>query len=318
MKLSVLGLVAVVACGSSAKQPDAASGASADAALDAVQPTGTHHHYVLDLVTLPNTTTSVNDDGFDLDGDGQVNNALGALSHDVDAQTGVDIQAMENIAVDQGTVLMLADFQGTSFTNATNAGFTTYVGMNAIPAPCNGPGDTVCRHHLQGDGTFDVAAMPRDPQLLGDVHIGTFKGGGGRVSLALSVGGGVPQLYTLLGARTEIAAGATEFIGKIGGAITKTEVTAKVVPAIQATLMIPITRDCMNLSTPPGCGCPTGSGGANVLALFDTDHDCAVSTFEVEGNSLFMSLLTPDVTIDGQPCVSIGVSVHAVAATFTP
>ena len=36
-----------------------------------------------------------------------------------------------------------------------------------------------------------------------------------------------------------------------------------------------------------------------------------------KGNSLIMSLFAPDLTIDGMPALSVGVTVTAVGATFT-
>jgi len=43
-----------------------------------------------------------------------------------------------------------------------------------------------------------------------------------------------------------------------------------------------------------------------------------ISVMEVEQNSLIMSLLAPDVTINGQPALSVGVKIEAVEACSRP
>jgi hypothetical protein len=43
-----------------------------------------------------------------------------------------------------------------------------------------------------------------------------------------------------------------------------------------------------------------------------------VSQAEIKTNSLIVSLLAPDVTIDATPALSLGVGVSAVHAAFTP
>jgi hypothetical protein len=39
---------------------------------------------------------------------------------------------------------------------------------------------------------------------------------------------------------------------------------------------------------------------------------------EIRNNSLIQSLLAPDVTLEGQPALSLGFGVTAVKAAFTP
>ena len=109
------------------------------------------------------------------------------------------------------------------------------------------------------------------------------------------------------------------------GALKQEDVNNKVIPAIQKSLVRIIARDCTMLNMPPGCGCADGSTGKTILSLFDTTtangtagHDCAISVEEVKNNNLIRSLLTPDVTIDGEMALSFGIKVTAVAGVFTP
>ena len=52
-----------------------------------------------------------------------------------------------------------------------------------------------------------------------------------------------------------------------------------------------------------------GSRGKTFLGLLDANHDCVVTDDEIKNNSLIMALLQPDVMIDGQMALSIGVGV---------
>ena len=70
-------------------------------------------------------------------------------------------------------------------------------------------------------------------------------------------------------------------------------------------------------SGPPDCGCTPDSIGAHWIYFADGDHDCQVTVSELGSCDLFQTLLAPDVTIDGQGMLSVGVEVTAVAATFT-
>jgi hypothetical protein len=47
------------------------------------------------------------------------------------------------------------------------------------------------------------------------------------------------------------------------------------------------------------------------------DSDCMITVDEIKNNSLIVSLLAPDVTVEGMQALSLGVSVHAVVATFS-
>jgi hypothetical protein len=103
-----------------------------------------------------------------------------------------------------------------------------------------------------------------------------------------------------------------------GGAVTKEDIDNKVIPAIQTQLVPIIMRDCTMPTMPPGCGCAADSTGKTILGLFDTNpKDCAVSVDEIKTNSLIVSLLSPDVTINGKMALSLGIKATAVKATYT-
>ncbi|HTR51722.1 MAG TPA: hypothetical protein VMJ10_13495 [Kofleriaceae bacterium] len=329
-RISLLALVLAAACGSSGSKPADATtdspkpiDAPPDVAVDAsAMAAGGHYHYVIDRELIPTTNQQARDYGLDLNNDGMVDNQLGMVIATF-AGMGLPIQSTADTAVNNGTILMLADVQATALTDATDAGFTVYVGENPQPPPCNGPGDTTCRHHLQGTGTFDVAAMPQDTPLVGAFASGTYTGGPGHIPLEVIVIGGSPLTIDLIGARAQVTANVSAIPqGIIGGGIPQSEITTKVYPGIVSAGNTQIAADCNDPTNPPTCGCTSGSTGATLLGLFDGDYsgdarDCMLELQEVSMNSLIQVLFTPDVMLEGQMALSLGIGFTAVPGGFT-
>jgi hypothetical protein len=287
---------------------------------DGGQPTpeGMHYHYVANKVFVPTSTTESRDYGLDLNGDGTIDNQLGATLSALKSQGGFDIQATIDQSVNEGSIILLADFQTKDFMSSSAAGVQVFLGKNPMPAPCNGSADTTCGHHLDGTGSFEVdTAGPQNAALAGKIVGGTFTGGPGNLSLQIAIGGTNPIELDLIGARAKGSGisetGITSMI--FAGAVTKEDIDSKIIPAIVPQLTTTIQRDCTALDTPPDCGC-TGTG-ATIINLFDTTHDCMVDVDEVKNNDLVSSLLQPDVTIDGTMALSIGIKATAVKATYT-
>jgi hypothetical protein len=303
-----------------------------------VVPEGTHYHYVANAVFVPTSNTQAREYGLDLNGDSQVDNQLGMVLSTL-AGMGFDIQATLDTAVAEGSIILLADFQTKDFTNTTAAGIQIFLGDNEMPAACNA-GEmynemtkTGCKHHLDGTGSFSIAAnSPTNAALGGKIINGTFTGGPGNLSLQIALGGTDAIKLDLIGARAKGSMISDAMIGSgtsggmiLAGAVTKEDIDTKVIPAIQAQLVPIIARDCTDLTNPAGgCGCAADSTGKTILGLFDTlkadgtaGKDCAVSVEEIKNNQLIVSLLAPDVTIDGKMALSLGVKATAVKATYT-
>ncbi len=288
-----------------------------------VVPEGTHYHYVANKVFVPTTNTQAREYGLDLNKDGTVDNQLGMVLSTLGSM-GFDIQMTLDEAVKEGSIILLADFQTKDFMNTTAAGVQVFLGANPTPPACNGSADTTCGHHLDGNASFDIAqGSPTNAALGGKVVNGTFTGGPGNLSLQIALGGTEAIQLDLIGARakgssiteTQIGSGTTG--GMIfAGAITKEDIDTKVIPAIQTQLVPTIERDCPN-ATGPTCVCMDGSTGKTILGLFDANDDCSVSVDEIKTNSLIVSLLSPDVTVDGKMALSLGVKATAVKATYT-
>jgi hypothetical protein len=280
-------------------------------------------------VFVPTTNTQAREYGLDLNKDGTVDNQLGMVLSTLGSM-GFDIQTTIDAAVAEGSIILLTDFQTKDFTNTTAAGVQVYLGTGEMPAACNS-GETYnevtkmgCGHHLDGAGSFSIDAnSPTNAALGGKIVNGTFTGGPGDLSLQIALGGTEAIQLDLIGARakgsgiSDTAIGTSTSGGIVfGGAITKDDIDMKVIPAIQLQLVPIITRDCPN-AVPTTCTCTADSTGKTILGLFDADHDCKVTVDEIKNNSLIVSLLSPDVTINGKMALSLGIKATAVKATYT-
>lgn len=288
-----------------------------------VIPEGTHYHFVANKVFVPTTNTQAREYGLDLNADGTVDNQLGMVLSTLGSM-GFDIQKTIDTAVADGNIILLADFQTKDFTNTTAAGVQVFLGANPTPAACNGSADTVCGHHLDGMGSFSIASgSPMNAALGGKIVNGTFTGGPGNLTLQIALGGTTAINLNLIGAKAKGSSISADGIGMgttggmiFAGAVTKEDIDTQVIPAIQTQLIPTIMRDCP-MPTVPGCGCADSSTGKTIVGLFDANHDCTVTVEEIKTNSLIVSLLSPDVTVDGKMALSLGVKATAVKGTYT-
>lgn len=302
---------------------------------------GTDNPYVVSKIALPASATEATSLGLDIDGvagdsnngiDNQLGTFLGSLRG---IAPGLNLSMSLDTAVDEGSVALLANIKATALDNAANSGMWVYIADTAAgkitPAPCVDANDTVCRHHLDGTGMFEVkAGTATDTKLAGTIMAGTFKGGPGVINLQLSLNAGsAPIDLPLQQAKAEIKVTATGFGtgSKLGGGIKQTDIESKIHPAIESIVDDLVARDCTGTPmTPPNCGCTAGSTGLSVLGFLDTaPKDCAVSLAEV--TTTLNSLLTTDMDLfkadgtlgtDGvSDSVSLGIGVQAVKGTYT-
>jgi len=300
-----------------------------------VTPTGMHYHYVANEVHVPTTTAEGDEYGLDIDQMGdKTDNALGMVLSTLGG-FGFDIQGEIDKAVATGSIILLADFQTEDFSSTNSAGIQAFLGdpATASPAPCNtgevydDMAGTGCGHHLSpSGGMFSIKSdSPQNAALGGKIVNGTFTGGPGNLSLQIAIGGGTLQL-DLIGARAKGTGisenGITSMI--LGGAITKDDIDNKIIPSLQTQITGLIAADCTALDMPPDCGCADNSTGSKVLGIFDTKlangmdgKDCAVSVDEIKNNNIVVSLLQPDVTVDGKEALSLGIKATAEKATYT-
>jgi hypothetical protein len=303
--LSLLSALPLVACGSDGDP----------------QPEGPHYGYVVSEANVPVSNTQAAEFGLDLDGDKIADNQLGAVLAAL-AANKFEVQKAITGALSTGDIILLVDLQTKSFSSSGGTGLQVKLGdtVTAMPRPCSSTSDTVCRHHLDGTGTFTLAAgSPDNAAVAGKIAGGTFNGGPGDISLKIALGSPTGIQLDLIGARAK-ASGISETgieTLTVAGALTQEDLNDQVIPAIHSQIVPIVTAQCMMPTMPPGCGCAAQSTGATILSLLDsTPKDCTITVDEIKNNSLLKSLLAPDVTIDGRMALSLGIQVKAVKATI--
>jgi hypothetical protein len=305
---------------------------------DLPTPEGPHYALVANKVFVPTNNNQAREYGLDLNNDKTVDNQLGMVLGTLSGQ-GFDVQGAIDEAVAEGSIILLVDFQTTSFSAAGGAGLSIKLGDVPTPAACNagemyecklGNGTECntgeagctcagCGRHLNGAGSFTIdPSSPMDAVVRGKVVGGTFTGGPGDIHLEISLGGTGAIALDLIGARAKATgisdAGMESVI--LAGALTKEDLDTKVIPAIHGQIEPLITEDCPTPAA-PDCGCMAGSTGKTILNLFDTmPKNCAVTVDEIKNNTLIQSLLAPDVTVDGKMALSLGIKATAVKGTF--
>jgi len=312
-----------------------------DGANTGTPPTGTHYGYVVNKANVAPTSQPGHtyiDYGLDLgtatnatlDGkvDNQIGQALVALAQFFDVQGTVDT------AINTGAIILLIDFQTSSFTSAGSSGLTVKFGdkTNAQPPPCANAQDTTCGGHLKGGATIGVATdSPADASLTGKVANGTFTSNSGDVGLAIALGdAATPVMLNLVHARVKASTITADGIAtaNVGGLITQTELQTNVAPAILASVNNLLTAaGCKPDGTPPGCGCTTPSNATGIiLGSIDGDvttspKDCKITVDELLGFGAVQAVIKAD-SCSQDTCAtpdsySIGVQVTAVKATIT-
>jgi hypothetical protein len=318
-RLSVLSSMSLIACGG--------GGGGGDTVIT---PTGPHTQYVVNAANVPTNPTQVKSFGLDLGSpkankqDGMVDNQLGTVLSTLSTM-GFKVQDGITTAMQDGSIILLADIQSEDFMSSDAAGISILLGANPMPAPCSDPpANTMCGNHLKGTGSFTVAAnSPMNAALAGKISGGTFDAGPGDVTLQITLGGATPISLALQHARAQVQGISATAITSavIGGEVSQADINSQVIPAVQQQLPPLIMRDCPN-PVPPNCNCVAQSTGATILSLLDTNHDCMVTVDEIENNSLIKSLLAPDVctqdSCDTPDALSIGIQATAVHGTFTP
>jgi hypothetical protein len=297
-----------------------------------ITPEGMHYGYVVSKAFVPTTNDQVITYGLDIgasksnEPDKLVDNQLGKTLSTL-AGMGFAIQATIDAAINQGSIILLVDFQTKDFMNTSAAGLSVKLGATPMPAACSSPTDMTCGNHLKGTASFLIAAnSPMDAAVAGKIINGTFTGGPGDLTLQIALGTTQPLTLGLLNARAKATAitdaGMTL---TVGGMVTATELMTQILPAIQAQVALVISAQCTGTpKTPPDCGCPTTSTAHTLLNLFDGDlngtKDCIISVDEIAGNGVIKAYLAPDVcsmsSCSAPDSLSLGIQVQTVKATF--
>lgn len=295
-------------------------------AAPAPQPTGAHHHYVVNRLLIPTTAEQATEYGLAIDG-GAVKNAFGAGTAAL-ASAGFDVQGVMDRAIADGSIILLLDLQADDLTSSVGlAGLHIFKGTSPLPSPCAGSADTVCGHHLDGTGSFatpqpGVPAAPYDV-LEGGVVEGVFSGSGdyGPPPIEIALVGNVPldvplrRMQVRASGLTPTSIADATIAGVLEAPSWNDGFGGGVVGALAAEMQTLVSLDCTMLASPPGCGCTAGSLGEQILGYFDTNpRDCRASLAEISATSF--ANLPDDTSWANGVGVSFGVKITAVAALY--
>ncbi|MBX3247791.1 MAG: trypsin-like peptidase domain-containing protein [Myxococcales bacterium] len=238
--------------------------------------------------------------GLDLDGDGEIDNALAELVTTL-GELGFDLQDVLDETIASGDYLLLGRFSARS-----EAGM-----MRLQQARVDGAPD------FTGYGVFQALDAPEPYTLRGTVshalraaeELVPFEAEASALPLRFPFGDGALDLV-LHRARFEAELGEHEGRAELGGLLTDADVTALLEPvAASFTARVAATPGC-----PSACDDPLVQ--MLVLAL-DRDRDGRVTARELRDNPLLGGALAPDVDVDGDGTpdhFSIGLRVFWVRA----
>jgi hypothetical protein len=308
-------------------------GGDTDAGTDAGPP-GDPYGYVTTALRLPMTGEML---GVDVDGNGQIDNALGNLLQTLGALVGMgfDAQGSITMALQDGSLVMLWNVTDVNaFDTDSNVGVEFYIGDNAMQ-------DLTA---YTSGGTFTIStASPMITPLAGQIAGSALVTTPASLPLVipLPMMGGLPATInlTLVDGQIQCPTVSADVMMTciLGGAITQEEIDTEIVPAILAfinggildaatldpgTMMsVPCTADC------PVGGCPDpamdghsatcdalGIAGSICSAWNGTDMGICVDG----GSGLIGFVLAPTTDMNGDGVVEQAELAPILALVLSP
>ncbi len=281
-----------------------------------VDPAGARHQYVVDTIQFATSVSGSDELGLDLDRDPRSipDNTLGVVLSMFESLGDYDLNAEVQQVIDSGAILHLLELQTTSLDGAGNVGLRVLHGVDRDGDPTD---------NFTGTERFGIDASRGIGSLSGYIDDGYVVVDVGTVPLAVTLPGiEEPYVLELYGARIEATIGPDGLTGRIGGAISQSDLNTKLIPILADGLGRIVTRDCVDDP------CDEASFGAALLDYFDDNLDGEISVAELRDSPLTSSLLAPDVDLlddkgqlaprcDGvKEGISIGVGFTAVPAIF--
>ena len=251
--------------------------------------TGSAREFVIKSFVVPTTQAKAKDNAYDIDGDGKVDNAFGAVLAAIhDLAKGVDMEQVINQNILNGNDVGLIQITAADFSNDANASFQGWTGDRETCCP-NKPCKEadVAKTCFSGTHEFKVdAKSPKDAKLSGAITSGTFEFKGS-FEIELPIGGARARV-TLLAAKVTgkvDASGISE--GKIMGAVSQADVAGSVIPAVAKTLDWEMNDPTTSQATKDA-----------IKKVFDTDNDGKISEKELSDNAAVKAVLAGDVDAD--------------------
>jgi hypothetical protein len=265
---------------------------------DATEPgatTGVDEQYVLSGVDLPMDGNSADAVAMEIAGHkgNQLGNVFGTLQ-----AVGLDFHGVAAGAVTSGDAVTLINVRTDDLAKDDQITVSVLAGMPMHPPV------------FDGSGAFTVDPHTTPPGLLlGSARAGHLSVGAAAAILRLAVESPdvAPALeLPFLTARVEMTTGSS-CSGVIAGAVSQAWISAVFVPAILDKIQrIVAERDASDALV------------QLILGQYDVNGDKQVSLDELQNNDFTKMLLTPDLTVDGQPALSFATAFSCAQATFTP
>ncbi|MBI5479737.1 MAG: hypothetical protein HY906_12815 [Deltaproteobacteria bacterium] len=273
------------------------------------------NQFVLDYLELPLTSADAKALAFDLDHNGTPDNQLGNILAALGSAMG-DTNPQESLeaSMAKGEIIVLFAIYAEDMQLSPKSNLWAFLGEQADPELTDGP---------QPGGTFtvDTTNSPADAYFGGKIKNGGGLYGGDEAELLLSIAltGTQPLNLSLRAVNVEFDVSADGLVlenGRLGGAITETDLNGQVLPTVANLLQDQMAGKC---STTTGtCVCESGSGAETIQSMFDTDGSCDVTLAEVQNNNIIKAFLKGDVDLkDGSKALSLAVGFSAVNAVFT-
>jgi hypothetical protein len=270
------------------------------------------HPYVTSSVVVPTSASAADALGFDLDGDGAVDNVIGKDLAFVSQYFNVASYVQQ--VIQSGQIVILHSLHTAGMIRSTHAKWHLYLGN-----PQANPDLT------SGHGQFTVDPLsPRDVVLAGSVAHRGFAGEADEIVLSFRLGAtALPVTVHLIA--VHFAAAITDTActgGRVGAAIPVKDVNEQLLPAAAAIIDGWLAND----------GCTASASACTstdrlLLSVLDTNGDRFISADELRSSSLLQSFLAPDVDVfdaagnpghDGvKDALSVAVGFTCTAAQFT-
>ena len=268
---------------------------------------------VVSRITLPDSTTAAVV-GVDFDGDGTVDNALGAILGALAGVSGsMNMQSTIDGAVNSGATLMLMRLLARDYVNEPSAQLWSWTAKEqtccatpTAPLACKQQAQAGC---FNGTHTF-TPVQASASQMGGSIKGGALRFGPGPMRLRFALSG-----YGVLDLTLKAAQVRGHYDGKgirdaiLAGVLDKNELDNKLVPAIAAMMTAVLKDPTVDKSTKD-----------TVRTLFDVNSDGVIATAEVANNALIKTFLAGDVDVDkdGSAEISLGLLFSAVPAVIKP
>lgn len=289
--------------------------------LAAMQAGRAPHDYIVNDLHVPISSAEAGTIGVDLDGDGTIDNKLGAIVALLISNGSGDPNPLLNADIDQGALVIPIRLYVDAWTGDGTTMMLSYEGEPTTTPPA-----------FDGSDVLDVVAgSPTDMFLCGPYSSGVADVGPGQLLVPLPLLSET-VFVPLQEARVIGAIGQTTWTDvMLGGGVTETDVDQVVLPALltyyndviaddptganAVTLMDMFDGNCVDLG-----GSCTGvvAGAGDCVENLPTDVDPLTIT-ELRCNALLHSALSPDVDSDGDgedDLLSVGFRLQAVSATI--